>query len=104
MNPILITFHIIYLVGSVLCAVFPFDASRHRAPWARWLFFIAAFLLMLTAVCGLAIDFHVSLPIPPERLPGVGSMIRGFVLGLFFALIVSRELNGKKIVKHEVVA
>jgi len=99
-NPLLITVHIIYLIGSILCAVFPFSGSRHRAPWARWSFFAAALLLMVTAVCGLAVDFHVPLPIRPETLIGLGFMIRGFVLGLFFALIASRELNGKKIVTN----
>jgi len=100
----LIGIHIIYFCGSILFAYFPLDRSRERAPWARWLFFTVALLVMLLALHGFAADFHFSLPLP--RLPFwlAEFVIQGFVLGVIFALIVSGQLYGKKLVRSEVAA
>ncbi len=98
-----IVFHVVYLVGAICLAAFPYDRSRQRASWARWLFFGAAFSALILAADGLIVDLRVSLPIWAACVRGLVSMIRGFALGLLFALIVSGELSGK-VVKQEVAA
>jgi hypothetical protein len=94
MNAIHIVLHVIYLVGAVCFIVFPFDRSRVRAPWARWIFWAVAALALALAVNGFGWDLQLW---SYHLLSG----IRGFALGLIFALIVSGQLSGKKILPNE---
>ena len=94
MNTILIILHIIYLIGAVCFIVFPFDRSRVRDWWARWVFWAVAALVLVLAVNGFASDLKL---LPYHMLTG----IRGFVLGLLFTLIVSGQLGGRKISTNE---
>jgi hypothetical protein len=96
--------HILYFGSAVAIAIVPFQHSRSRAAWARWIFFAIAGLFLVLAVCGVALDFQLWNPSTPVRsetehyLEGV----RGFLLGCVFVLLVSGQLFGKKIVKDEV--
>lgn len=87
---LLIILHIVYVVGAVCCVFLPLDQSRVRAPWARWIFWVVAILLVTLGLDGFAEDLHLW---PYHILPG----IRGFVLGLLFVLIVSGQFGGRKI-------
>ena len=85
MNAIHLVLHVIYLVGAVCFIVFPFDRSRIRAPWARWIFWTVAVLVLVLAVNGFGWDlqlwsYHIL------------SDIRGLCFGVNIALIVSGQL------------
>ncbi|HET8546671.1 MAG TPA: hypothetical protein VFL57_01630 [Bryobacteraceae bacterium] len=100
-----IVLHVFYLLcGIYSYTVYAFDRSRQRAPWARWLFLAAGCSLVIRAACGFAIDFHVWPPVLARCLRDLKSLVGGFIVGLLFALIVSGELTGKKVVKDEVAA
>jgi hypothetical protein len=90
MNIIHTVLHFIYLVGAICFIVFPFDRSRVRAPWARWVFWTVAAIILVLAVDGFAENLQLLRPV-------LQSSLRGFVLGLLFALIVSGQLSGRKI-------
>jgi len=97
MNAIaLVGFHIIYFFGAIILLVFFFDHSRRHASWAHWLGLVAILLLMVLAVSGFALDFHMSLPISSNTLRVAESFVRGIVLGLLIALVASGELVGQK--------
>jgi hypothetical protein len=97
MNAIHMILHFVYLAGAILFIVAPFDRSRVRAPWARWVIWTVAALVLVLAVDGFASDLEI---LPYRLLSGV----RGFVLGLLFALIVSGQLSGRKISPNETAA
>ncbi len=89
-----------FLVAAISFFVFPLLGSRTRAPrapWVRWLFFAVGASVLILAFCGFASDVGISLPISSWRLWGYLSAVRGFIMGLLFALIVSGEFFGKKL-------
>ena len=86
--------NVIFLIGAICVALFPFDRSRIRAPWARWAFFTIAALTLFMGISGVGADLR--LWPSPNYSGGHLSAIRGFILGLFFALIVSGQLRGRK--------
>jgi hypothetical protein len=89
------TLQVIFVLGAVCMAVFPFDRKRVRAPWARWVFFTIAGLLLFLGAWGLGAMFR--LWATPDYFGVFRANIRGFILGLFFSLIVSGQLLGRKV-------
>ena len=95
--------HVIYLGAAIGCAAAPFSRLRSRAPWACLVFFTLAGLFLIMAVCGLALDLHY------WDLSGQGllifrsyiQLIRGFIIGCLFVLLVSGNFLGKKIIRNE---
>ena len=98
--------HIINLVTAIIFAVIPFVGSRTRATWSRWIFFTISGLLIFIAASGLALDSHWwefskhGQSVYKNWL----HIIRGFILGCIFALIISGNLEGKKVLKDETAA
>jgi hypothetical protein len=98
--------HFIDLGMAIVFGVMPFFGSRTRASWSRWLYFTIAGLLLLRGGSGLAIDSHF------WELSKHGQTVYdhwlhladGFILGCIFALFVSGNVDGKKVLKDEVAA
>jgi hypothetical protein len=90
MNATHTVLHFIYLVGAICFIVSPFDRSRVRAPWSRWVSWTVAAVILVLAVDGFAEKLQLLPPI-------LWSSIGGFALGLLFTLIVSGQLSGRKI-------
>ena|ERR1051325_1412379 len=95
--------HVLYLLASVGCFVAPFQRLRLRASWSRWALLIVGVLLVGMGAIGLASDFHVPLAEEAHSRGFYGglSMIRGVVVGLLVALLLSGELVGKKVFGNE---
>jgi hypothetical protein len=98
--------HIIYLGAAIGCAAMPFRRLHSCASWARWVFFTVAALFIFMGICGLVLDLGYW-DLSKHARSVFGSymqVIRGFIIGCSFALLVSGDLAGKKIVKDETVA
>jgi hypothetical protein len=98
--------HIIYLGVAVGFIAMPFRRSYSCDTWARRAFFTIAALFIFMAVCGLAIDLHYW-DLSRRELSAFWSymqVVRGFIIGCTFVLLVSGNLFRKKIAKDEAVA
>jgi hypothetical protein len=98
-----IAFDIVLMIGFIYLAFIPFDKKRVRAPWAKSAFVICAVVGIIREAVGLAL--HLGFLGPDDRVSGVMEMFRhlasGVCLGILFSLILSGQLNGKKIVGEE---
>jgi hypothetical protein len=94
--------HVVYVFAAILFLFLPLQRSRVRASWSRWAFIALALLLAAMGVLGLASDCGVPLAeVTTQRYYGGVSMVRGVVVGLLLALLLSGELSGKKTLSHE---
>jgi len=98
--------HIIDLGSAIVFVIIPFFGSRARAAWSRWLYFTIAGLLVFMGISGLALDSHFwELSIHGQSVYEHWlHLVRGFILGCIFALIVSGNVKGKTVLKNEAVA
>ena len=69
--------YVIYLIVAIGFAMAPFRRSFSCDTWARWTFFTIAGFFIILGVCG-------------------------FIIGCSFALLVSGNLFGKRILKEKV--
>jgi hypothetical protein len=98
--------HVIYFGSAIGFCAMPFTRRHYCVGWARWVFFTVAGLFTFMAVCGLAIDLHYW-DLSRRELSAFDSymqVIRGFVIGCTFVLLVSGNLFRKRIVKDGAVA
>jgi hypothetical protein len=92
-----------HLTLAVLGCFFPFivfDKSRIRALWAKWSFMMIGLFCAIIGVVKIAASFgwiHFTTEISIWREKYILASMGGFVLGLFFTIIISGELLGKKI-------
>jgi hypothetical protein len=98
--------HIIYLGAAIGFVAMPFRRLRCCSTWSRWVFFTVAGLFIFMGVFGLALDLgYWDLSRHDRSVFGsYMQVIRGFIIGCSFALFVSGDLVGKKILKDEAVA
>jgi hypothetical protein len=97
--------HIIYLGAAIGFAGMPFRRSYSCDAWARWIFFTVAGIFIIMGGCGLALDLHYW-DFSRHELYAFGSfmqVIRGFIIGCAFTLLVSGNIFRKKALKDEPV-
>jgi len=94
---------ITYFGAAIGFAAMAFCRSRSCASWARWVYLTVAGLFVFMALCGFALDFDYWDLSKHGRsvLESYMQVIRGFILGCVFVLIVSGNFARKKVLKYD---
>ena len=94
---------IIYLVAAIGFAAAPFRQSSSSDTWVRCTFFTVAGFFIILGVCGLLVNLNYW-DLSRHELSifrSASQAVRGFIIGCCFALFVSGNLFGKRILKEK---
>jgi len=88
----------VIMAGSALLAFVPFDKTRVRTLWAKWIFGILALLGIVKGGVEVAwnLGWFVLSDDSGRRLHSCLSFASGLVVGFLFSLIFSGQLIGSK--------